>query len=120
MSKCPDARDCLRDLVVPAMERISDKVDFRLSFIGSYVHLFHNLPLLNLSSLSNPHGLANFLSNKSLSVPCIISCDVSEPHAYTIYSGWIKTITYIVCMAPQNVLATCSACALFLCFQTIQ
>ncbi|SMR61213.1 unnamed protein product [Zymoseptoria tritici ST99CH_3D1] len=34
MSKCPDARDCLRDLVVPAIEKIEDKVDFRLSFIG--------------------------------------------------------------------------------------
>ena len=34
MSKCPDARDCIRDMVVPAMERIADKVDFRLSFIG--------------------------------------------------------------------------------------
>lgn len=40
MSKCPDARDCLRDLIVPAMERISDKVDFRLSFIGTYVTPF--------------------------------------------------------------------------------
>lgn len=36
MSKCPDARDCLRDLVVPAMEKVVDKVDFTLSFIGSY------------------------------------------------------------------------------------
>lgn len=35
MSKCPDARDCLRDLVVPAMEKISDHVNFQLSFIGS-------------------------------------------------------------------------------------
>ena len=35
MSKCPDARDCLRDLVVPAMEKVSALVDFRLSFIGS-------------------------------------------------------------------------------------
>ena len=35
MSKCPDARDCLRDLVVPAMEKAADKVDFRLSFIGT-------------------------------------------------------------------------------------
>ena len=34
MSKCPDARDCLRDLVVPVMEKVADKVDFRLSFIG--------------------------------------------------------------------------------------
>ncbi|EAW14429.1 GILT family protein [Aspergillus clavatus NRRL 1] len=35
MSRCPDARDCLRQLVVPAMEQISDKVDFELSFIAS-------------------------------------------------------------------------------------
>ena len=34
MSKCPDARDCLRDLVVPAMEKVVDMVDFNLSFIG--------------------------------------------------------------------------------------
>ncbi len=34
MSQCPDARDCLRDLVVPAMERVSDHVNFKLSFIG--------------------------------------------------------------------------------------
>lgn len=35
MSQCPDARDCLQDLVVPAMESVSDKVLFNLSFIGS-------------------------------------------------------------------------------------
>ncbi|KAI9705446.1 MAG: hypothetical protein M1836_006201 [Candelina mexicana] len=34
MSKCPDAKDCLHDLVVPAMQRIHDKVDFKLSYIG--------------------------------------------------------------------------------------
>ncbi|KAF2708953.1 hypothetical protein K504DRAFT_433665 [Pleomassaria siparia CBS 279.74] len=34
MSKCPDARDCLQNLVLPAMQNVSDKVDFRLSFIG--------------------------------------------------------------------------------------
>jgi hypothetical protein len=34
MSKCPDAKDCLQKLILPAMERISDKVDFQLSFIG--------------------------------------------------------------------------------------
>ena len=33
-SKCPDARDCLNDLVVPAMANISSKVDFKLSYIG--------------------------------------------------------------------------------------
>jgi hypothetical protein len=37
MSKCPDAKDCLQMLVVPAMEQISDKVDFRLSYIGRTV-----------------------------------------------------------------------------------
>lgn len=34
MSKCPDAQACLQKLVLPAMERISDKVDFKLSFIA--------------------------------------------------------------------------------------
>ncbi|KAF2188261.1 hypothetical protein K469DRAFT_566906 [Zopfia rhizophila CBS 207.26] len=34
MSKCPDARDCLQQLVLPTMQNVSDKVDFRLSFIG--------------------------------------------------------------------------------------
>jgi hypothetical protein len=37
MSKCPDAKACLQELVVPAMEKISDKVDFKLSFIGRWV-----------------------------------------------------------------------------------
>ncbi|KAF7715255.1 Uncharacterized protein PECH_002125 [Penicillium ucsense] len=35
MSKCPDAKDCLQKLILPAMEQISDKVDFNLSFIAS-------------------------------------------------------------------------------------
>ncbi|KAI1802779.1 hypothetical protein F4811DRAFT_381433 [Daldinia bambusicola] len=35
MSKCPDARDCLRDLVLPAMMRVNDKVNFTLSYIGT-------------------------------------------------------------------------------------
>lgn len=34
MSKCPDAKDCLQKLVLPAMEQISDKVEFKLSFIA--------------------------------------------------------------------------------------
>lgn len=34
MSKCPDARDCLHDLVLPAMVNVSQYVDFKLSFIG--------------------------------------------------------------------------------------
>ncbi|TLS28162.1 hypothetical protein PpBr36_00934 [Pyricularia pennisetigena] len=35
MSKCPDARDCLRDMVLPVMQRVHDKVNFTLSFIGT-------------------------------------------------------------------------------------
>lgn len=34
MSKCPDAKACLHELVLPAMEKIHDKVDFELSFIA--------------------------------------------------------------------------------------
>ncbi|KAH6632732.1 hypothetical protein F5144DRAFT_603451 [Chaetomium tenue] len=34
MSKCPDAKDCLRELVLPTMQRVYDKVNFTLSFIG--------------------------------------------------------------------------------------
>ena len=37
MSKCPDARDCLHDMILPAMQNISHKVDFKLSYIGKYV-----------------------------------------------------------------------------------
>ncbi|RYP66150.1 hypothetical protein DL769_006094 [Monosporascus sp. CRB-8-3] len=35
MSKCPDARDCLNDLILPAMVRVNEKVNFTLSYIGA-------------------------------------------------------------------------------------
>ncbi|KAF3767454.1 hypothetical protein M406DRAFT_321575 [Cryphonectria parasitica EP155] len=35
MSKCPDARDCLRMLILPTMQRVFDKVNFTLSYIGT-------------------------------------------------------------------------------------
>jgi len=35
MSKCPDAKDCLRELVLPTMQRVIDKVNFTLSYIGT-------------------------------------------------------------------------------------
>ncbi|GAB7362733.1 hypothetical protein MBLNU230_g3039t1 [Neophaeotheca triangularis] len=38
MSKCPDARDCLHELILPAMQNVSHKVDFKLSYIGSVTH----------------------------------------------------------------------------------
>jgi hypothetical protein len=37
MSKCPDAKACLEQFIVPSMVQISDKVDFRLSYIGRSV-----------------------------------------------------------------------------------
>lgn len=48
MSKCPDAKACLQELVIPAMEKVSDKVDFNLSFIGRCVSLCLSLPFLGL------------------------------------------------------------------------
>lgn len=35
MSKCPDAKDCLNDLILPAMMRVNEKVDFTTSYIGT-------------------------------------------------------------------------------------
>jgi len=35
MSKCPDARECLRQMILPTMQRVYDKVNFTLSFIGT-------------------------------------------------------------------------------------
>ncbi|KAI1101084.1 hypothetical protein F4804DRAFT_24161 [Jackrogersella minutella] len=35
MSKCPDAKDCLKELVLPAMMRVYDKVNFTLSYVGT-------------------------------------------------------------------------------------
>lgn len=48
MSKCPDAQGCLQKLILPAMEQISDKVDFRLSFIARYLHIAGNITLGSL------------------------------------------------------------------------
>lgn len=36
-SKCPDARDCLQDLILPTMQQVSAKVNFTLSYIGKCV-----------------------------------------------------------------------------------
>ncbi|KAL5086060.1 hypothetical protein Trisim1_009687 [Trichoderma cf. simile WF8] len=34
ISKCPDTRHALRNLILPVMQKIHDKVDFKLSYIG--------------------------------------------------------------------------------------
>ncbi|KAM4056768.1 gamma interferon inducible lysosomal thiol reductase (GILT) domain-containing protein [Hirsutella rhossiliensis] len=35
ISKCPDTRDALRQLILPAMQQVHDKVDFKLNYIGT-------------------------------------------------------------------------------------
>lgn len=35
MSKCPDAKACLQEMVLPTMQRVHDKVNFSLSYIGT-------------------------------------------------------------------------------------
>ncbi|KAL2024584.1 hypothetical protein VTK56DRAFT_7627 [Thermocarpiscus australiensis] len=55
MSKCPDARDCLRDLVLPAMQKAHDKVNFTLSFIGT--------PTDNNDGVACKHGPEECLGN---------------------------------------------------------
>ena len=55
MSKCPDARDCLQQLVVPAMVRVSNRVDFTLSYIGRY-GLFTLSPRPRLCLPTNHHS----------------------------------------------------------------
>ncbi|KAL8927358.1 MAG: hypothetical protein Q9172_001437 [Xanthocarpia lactea] len=61
MSKCPDARDCLRDLVVPAMEQVVDLVNFTLSFIGSncLISSYGKIPSRDLvEPCALEHGIA--------------------------------------------------------------
>ncbi|KAI4242152.1 MAG: hypothetical protein L6R40_004195 [Gallowayella cf. fulva] len=76
MSKCPDARDCLRDLVVPAMEEVVEKVNFTLSFIGS---------VDNNDSIHCMHGPSECLGNM-LSL-CAIDLYPTDPVRYLGFSN---------------------------------
>jgi hypothetical protein len=55
MSKCPDARDCLQMLVLPAMIRIYEKVNFTLSYIGT--------PTDSNDGVACKHGPAECMGN---------------------------------------------------------
>ncbi|KIW63785.1 hypothetical protein PV04_08757 [Phialophora macrospora] len=55
MSKCPDARDCLRELIVPTMVEVSEKVNLTMSFIGSIDP--------NSDAVSCKHGPGECLGN---------------------------------------------------------
>lgn len=51
MSKCPDARDCLQMLVLPTMQRVLNKVNFTLSYIGTYVYSILLIPESSAKSI---------------------------------------------------------------------
>ncbi|EXJ94146.1 hypothetical protein A1O1_02539 [Capronia coronata CBS 617.96] len=68
MSKCPDAKDCLRQLVVPTMEQVSDKVNFTMSFIGSIDP--------NSDAVSCKHGPGECLGNVILLCAAHVYADV--------------------------------------------
>ncbi|KAI0160391.1 hypothetical protein GGR57DRAFT_499800 [Xylariaceae sp. FL1272] len=54
MSKCPDAKDCLKEMILPAMIRVVDKVNFTLSYIGT--------PTVN-DGVECKHGPAECMGN---------------------------------------------------------
>jgi hypothetical protein len=72
-SKCPDARDCLKKLVVPAMSDVSDKVDFRMSFIGK---------LTDDDGVQCMHGQTECLGN------ILMLCAASEYPDPKLYLGF--------------------------------
>ncbi|KAL9580356.1 MAG: hypothetical protein Q9203_006335 [Teloschistes exilis] len=76
MSKCPDARDCLRDLVVPAMEQVVDRVNFTLSFIGS---------VDSNDSVHCKHGSTECLGN--MLALCAINLYPQDPVIYLGFSN---------------------------------
>ncbi|KAI4255799.1 MAG: hypothetical protein LQ352_002399 [Teloschistes flavicans] len=96
MSKCPDARDCLQDLVVPAMEQVVDKVDFTLSFIGS---------VDSNDSVHCKHGATECLGN--MLALCAINL---YPHDPVIYLGFSNCLISTYSKIPSRELV--EPCAL--------
>ncbi|KAG9194710.1 hypothetical protein G6011_04745 [Alternaria panax] len=78
MSKCPDARDCLQKLVLPAMANVSDKVDFRLSMIGS---------LTADDGVECKHGQTECLGD------IVMLCAASEYPDPKLYLGFTNCLT---------------------------
>ncbi|KAF2719100.1 hypothetical protein K431DRAFT_229434 [Polychaeton citri CBS 116435] len=60
MSKCPDARDCLHDMILPAMVNVSHLVKFNLDFIGKETE--HD-PKTNQTEIVCMHGPTECLGN---------------------------------------------------------
>ncbi|KAK5044413.1 hypothetical protein LTR84_011285 [Exophiala bonariae] len=55
MSRCPDFKDCLRELILPTMEKVNDRVNFTLSYIGRIDH--------KSDAVTCMHGPAECLGN---------------------------------------------------------
>jgi hypothetical protein len=74
MSKCPDARDCLRDLILPVMQRVGSKVSYTSYFVGR--------PTDN-DGVSCKHGPAECLGN----IMMLCAADLyPKPETYLGYS----------------------------------
>lgn len=88
MSKCPDARDCLRDLVIPTMEKVSDKIDFTLSYIGKNIE--------DDDSVECMHGQSECLGN------IIQLCAANLYHDPKIYLGFTMCMLDDYSHIPQK------------------
>ncbi|KAK0837941.1 hypothetical protein LTR03_012411 [Friedmanniomyces endolithicus] len=78
MSRCPDARDCLHDMILPAMQEISHKVDFKLSYIGNSTN--------NDDGVSCKHGQSECLG------------DIVELCAASLYPDPKVYLGFVMCM----------------------
>ncbi|KAK4941789.1 hypothetical protein LTR10_018393 [Elasticomyces elasticus] len=95
MSKCPDARDCLKELVVPTMVEVSDKVDFTMSFIGSTDP--------NSDAVSCKHGPSECLGN------IILLCAAKEYPDVKMWLGFANCMISDYPHIPQrDLVESCS------------
>jgi hypothetical protein len=88
MSKCPDARDCLRDMILPAMMRVNSKVNFTLSFIGT--------PTDSNDGVACKHGPTECMGN---------ILELCAAHLYPdpkIYLGFVMCLTRDYKDIPQR------------------
>ncbi|KAF1814136.1 hypothetical protein P152DRAFT_456365 [Eremomyces bilateralis CBS 781.70] len=81
MSKCPDARDCLEYLVLPAMAQVSNRVDFQLSYIGTPTN--HN------DGIECMHGETECLGN------------IVELCAANLYPDPKRYLGFTMCLSKQ-------------------
>ncbi|KAF2855770.1 hypothetical protein T440DRAFT_440329 [Plenodomus tracheiphilus IPT5] len=91
MSKCPDARDCMKKLVVPTMAEVADKVNFTLSFIGSVTN--------EDDGVQCKHGQTECLGN------ILMLCAASEYPDPKLYLGFSNCLISDYAEIPSQTLA---------------